>query len=67
MLWVRRFGGSGSILYIDEVKLRVLAFGGAGNDFGGDHGDGVVTARAVLLASHEGRPHGFGRIARGGA
>ena len=68
MLRVRRFGGGGGILDVDEVELRVLAFGGAGDDFGGDHGDGVVAARAVvLLASHEGRPYRFGRIARGGA
>ena len=67
VLWVRRFGGSGSVLNVDEVELGILAFGSTGDDFGGDHGDGVVTARAVLLASHEGRPYGFGRIARGGA
>ena len=52
MLWIRSFGGSGSILNIDEIELRVLAFGGTRDDFWGDHGDGVVTARAVLLASH---------------
>ena len=67
VLRVRRFGGGGGVLDVDEVELRVLGFGGAGDDFGGDHGDGGVAARAVLLASHEGRPDGFGRIARGGA
>lgn len=67
MLWVRSFGGGSSILNIDEVELGVLAFGGPSNDFGGDHGDGVVTARAVLLASHQGRPHCFRCIAGGGS
>ena len=67
VLRVRRLGGGGGVLDVDEVELRVLAFGGAGDDLGGDHGDGGVAARAVLLAAHEGRPYGFGRIARGGA
>lgn len=52
MLWVRSFGGRGSILDVDKIELGVLAFGGTSNDFRGNNGDGVVTARAVFLAPH---------------
>lgn len=52
MLWIRSFGGSGSILNINKIELGIFAFGGTRNDFGGNNGDGVVTARAVFLASH---------------
>ena len=65
VLWIRSFGGSGSILNIDEIELGVLAFGSTSNDFRGDHGDGIVTARAVFLASHQRRPHCFRCIAGG--
>ena len=52
VLRVRSFGGSGSILDIDEIALRVLTFRGPSNNLGGDHRDGVVTAGAVFLTSN---------------
>lgn len=67
MLWVRSFGGSGSILNVDKIKFGVIAFRGTSDDFGGDNGDGVVTAGAVFLAPYQGRPHCFGCIAGGGS
>ena len=66
VLGIRSFGGSGGILNVDEIELRVLAFWGTSNDFRGDYGDRVVTARAVFLASHQRRPRCFGCIAGSG-
>lgn len=67
MLWRGRFGRCSRILDIWEFDVGILAFpGGAGNDFGRDHGDGLVAARTILLAAaaadEGGAPRGAGAL-----
>ena len=59
MLGSRGFGGGGSILDIDEIKIGVLGFGSPSGDFRGDDRDRSVAARAILLATNQRWSSGF--------